>query len=63
MLRALRCSGALVGSFFAESDGRLGDAVQNAWAEWARVGGGFPHVRVARGVWQLLREDAGPLRR
>eukprot|EP00974_Lingulodinium_polyedra_P120581 11175565-Lingulodinium_polyedra.AAC.1 len=31
MLRALRCSRALVASFFAETDGRLGDAVQGVW--------------------------------
>eukprot|EP00974_Lingulodinium_polyedra_P022855 2206202-Lingulodinium_polyedra.AAC.1 len=31
-LRALRCSRAWAGRFFAETDGRLGDAVQDAWA-------------------------------
>eukprot|EP00974_Lingulodinium_polyedra_P104331 10099265-Lingulodinium_polyedra.AAC.1 len=62
MLRALRCCGALVASFFAEADVRLGDAVQGVWERWAAVGGGCPHTRVARDVWQLLREGAGPLR-
>eukprot|EP00974_Lingulodinium_polyedra_P029381 2829326-Lingulodinium_polyedra.AAC.1 len=51
MLRSLQSPDALVGSFFAETNGELAGAVERAWNGWAEAGGGCPHSMAASNVW------------
>ena len=55
--------GKLEGSFFAEWDGQLAQAVERLWADRVANDGVVMHTKVAGDVWDLLRHDMAALRR